>query len=49
MDWNKIRIEMAMAFGQAMISGLSYRPSPKDVGDNAVAYADELIKKLKEK
>jgi hypothetical protein len=48
MDWNKIRIEMATAFGQAMINGLSYRPTPKDVADNAVAYADALIEKLKE-
>jgi hypothetical protein len=48
MDWKKIRVEMATAFGQAMINGLSYPPSPKDVAESAVNYADELIKKLKE-
>ena len=47
-DWNEVRIQAAIAFGQALINGLSYRPSWEEVAPLAVRYADALIIQLKD-
>ena len=46
MTKEELRTTAAIAFGQAIISGLSYRPSEKDTARMAVEYADALIEEL---
>ena len=46
-DLNDIRVHAAIAFGQALINGSSYRMDADVVAEKAVSYADALVKRLK--
>jgi hypothetical protein len=46
-DWANVRIQTAIAFGQALINGSSYRMDADVVAEKAVSYADALVKRLK--
>ena len=46
-DWANVRVQAAIAFGQSMISGLSYPMGANEVAERAVSYADALLERLK--
>ena len=46
-DWASVRIQTAIAFGQAFINGSSYLMDADVVAEKAVSYADALLERLK--
>jgi len=44
-DWENVRIQAAIAFGQSLIDKKVFSPSL--VAENAVAYANALVEELK--
>ena len=48
-DWEQRRYEIAKTAMQALIGiQLGYKPSPEQIAEYSVVYADALIEKLKE-